>query len=164
LGIEFKLRYKASTKRPFLLYLLPILFGLAGVIALIGTLGIFQGWYWWLYLAPLTSIGFQVFMGVLNTLLWFSAAVILWLRLYWAIMYGCFVTILLTVWHWIDLILLTRNPLPFSRHVLTLAITCLFLLFVFSALYLVAPSMQPFQLNGEIGGSTLAQPTGDKNE
>jgi hypothetical protein len=155
---------KQSTKRSILIYVLTILFLLAGAISLVGTLGIFQGWSWWLSFTSVMPIILQVFLGVLSTLLWVSAALILWLRLSWAVLYSCFVAILMTVWHWVDLIFLTQNPLPFSRHVLTLAITCLFLLFVFSALYLVAPSMKPYQPTPNNGGSTSTQSTGEKNE
>jgi hypothetical protein len=158
------LTVKLPGKRPFLLYVLSILFLFAGVFSLVGTIGVFQAWNWWLSFTPLMPIILQVFQGVLVTLIWISAAVIVWLRLPWAILYSCVVTIIATVWMWVERIFLTQNPLPFNRHLLALAVTCVFLIFVFSALYLVAPSMKPYQLSQQDGGSTLIQPTGDKNE
>jgi hypothetical protein len=153
-----------TVKRPFLLYLLPILFLLAGAISLVGLLGIFQAWDWWLAFTSLTPIILNVFFGMLSTLIWISAAVILWMRLSWAVLYCSFVVILMTVWFWVDRLFLTRNLLPINRYMLTLAVTCLFLLFVFSSLYLVAPSMQPYPHSQKDGGSTSIQPTGEKNE
>ena len=155
---------KLMAKRPFLLYVLIILFLLAGAVSLAGTFGIFQAWNWWLYFTSLTSIISQVFLGVLITLAWVSTAVILWLRLPWAILYGGLVTMLISIWSWIERLVLAKNPLPFNRHILSLAITCIFLLFVFSSLYLVAPSMKLQQPSQKEGGSTSIQPTGEKND
>jgi hypothetical protein len=164
LGSEFELKARPTTKRSFLIYVLTLLFLVAGGISLVETFGVFQTWNWWLVFIPLASIIVRVFFGVLCTLTWISAAVIIWLRLSWSIMYCSIVTILLSVWHWVDRLFLTQNPLPFSRHMLALALTCIFLLFVFSSLYLVAPSMQPYQPSQKDGGSTFIQPTGEKNE
>jgi hypothetical protein len=143
---------------------LTILFLLAGAVSLVGTLGIFNAWNWWLPYATLNFVVLQVFVGVLVTLAWISAAVILWLQLHWAVIYSSFVVILTSVWAWVERLVLTKNPLPFSRQALALTITCVFLLFVFSSLYLVAPSMKPFKPSHNDGGSTSIQPTGEKNE
>lgn len=153
-----------KSKRPFLVYALTILFLLAGVFSLLGITGLFKAWNWLLSFTPLKSLIFQVFLGILITLAWVSAAIILWLRLHWAILYSSCVTILTTVWFWVERIFLTKNPLPFNRHALLMVITCVFLLFVFSSLYLVVPSMRSFQTTQNDGGSTSIQPTGEKNE
>jgi hypothetical protein len=158
------LKDKLTGKRPFLLYVLSILFLFAGAFSLVATIGVFQAWNWWLSFTSLTPIILHVFQGVLVTLIWISAAVIVWLRLPWAVLYSSIVTLLATVWMWVERIFLTQNPLPFNRHLLALAVTCVFLIFIFSALYLVAPSMKPYQPSRKEGDSTLIQPTGEKNE
>ncbi|MBA4384204.1 MAG: hypothetical protein C0410_05675 [Anaerolinea sp.] len=164
MGSEFKLTAIITAKRPFLLYLLSVLFLLAGAFSLVGIIGVFQAWGWWLSFTTLGPILFQVFLGILITLIWFSAALIIWLRLPWAIMYCSIGAILATVWMWIERIFMTKNPQPFSRHLLAIAVTCVFLIFVFSALYLVAPSMKPYHPSQKDGGSNLIQPSGEKNE
>ncbi len=151
-------------KRPFLLYLLAFIFLMAGMFSLVGTLGIFQSWSWWLSFVSVNSIVLQVFVGVLITFAWVSAAVILWLRFSWAVIYSSFVIILVTVWFWVERLLLTQNPMPFSRHALVLVIMCIFLIFVFSSLYLVAPAMRQLRASQKNSGSTSVQTTGDKNE
>ncbi|MHB8087399.1 MAG: hypothetical protein ACYDH2_04040 [Anaerolineaceae bacterium] len=151
-------------KRPFLLYLLVFIFLLAGMVSLVGTLGVLRSWNWWLSFISVQSIVLQVFSGVLTTLAWLSAAVILWLRVSWAVIFNSVVTILIGVWFWVERLFLTQNPLPFSRHMLLLAIHCVFLIFVFSSLYLVAPAMIPFRSSQINSGSTSVQTTGEKNE
>lgn len=155
---------KLPSRRPFLLYVLSILFLLAGAFSLVATIGVFQAWGWWLAFTSLMPIVLQVFVGALVTLSWLSAAIIIWLRLPWAVIFCSAVTILATVWVWVERILLTKNPLLFSRHLLALAVTFVFLIFVFSALYLVAPFMKPYQPSLKEGGSTLIRPTGEKND
>lgn len=142
---------KRFVKRPVLIYVLTFIFLMAGVFSLVGTLGIFQSWNWWLSFVSVKSIILQVFLGVLTTLAWISAAVILWLRLSWAVIYSSAVTILAVVWFWVERIFLTQNPLPFSRHMLLLAIHCVLLIFNFSSLYLVVPAMKTYQ-NSKING------------
>jgi len=153
-----------TSKRPFLVHILVFLFLLAGVISLVGTLGILQSWNWWLSFVSVKSVVWQVFFGVLTTLFWVSAAVILWLRLSWAVVYSSFVILLSAVWFWIERLVLTQNPLPFSRHMLLLAIHCVFLIFVFSSLCLLAPAMKTNQNLKFISANTSVQTTGEKNE
>ena len=155
---------KQIVKRPFLLYLLVFIFLLAGMVSLVGTLGVLQSWNWWLSFISVQSIVLQVFSVVLTTLAWISAAVILWLRVSWAVIFSSVVTILIGVWFWVERLFLTQNPLPFSRHMLLLAIHCVFLIFVFSSLYLVVPAMESFRAPHINSGSTSVQTTGEKNE
>jgi hypothetical protein len=134
---------------------------MAGVFSLVGTLGIFQSWNWWLSFVSVKSIILQVFLGVLTTLAWISAAVILWLRLSWAVIYSSAVTILAVVWFWVERIFLTQNPLPFSRHMLLLTMHCVLLIFIFSSLYLIIPAMKTYQ-NSKINGvNSSVQTTGE---
>jgi hypothetical protein len=158
-----KLIIKLTSKRPVLLHILVILFLMAGAFSLVGTLGVFQSWTWWLSFLSVKSMVLQVFLGFLITLAWVSAAIILWLRFSWAVVYCSFVIILSAVWFWVERLWLTQNPLPFSRHMLLLAIHCVFLIFVFSSLYLVAPAMKPFQNLKITSDSTTVQTTGEKN-
>lgn len=155
---------KPTVKRPFLLYLLTFLFLLAGAFSLAGTIGVFQAWNWWLAFTSLMAVITRVFFGVLATLAWISAGIILWRRLSWAVVYCSLVTLFSGIWFWVERLFLTKNPLPFNRHALALVITCVFLLFVFSSLYLVTPSMKPFQPSQTDGGSILDKPTGEKND
>ena len=161
---EYELTSKPTAKRPFLIYLLTILFFLAGAFTLAATIGIFQAWNWWLAFTSLVAVISRVFLGVLAMLAWISAGIILWRRLPWAVIYCSLVTILSAVWFWIERLFLTNNPLPFNRHALALVITCVFLLFVFSALYLVAPAMKPYQPSQKDNGSILEKTTGDNND
>lgn len=124
------------------------------MVSLVGTLGVLQSWNWWLSFISVQSIVLQVFSVVLTTLAWISAAVILWLRVSWAVIFSSVVTILIGVWFWVERLFLTQNPLPFSRHMLLLAIHCVFLIFVFSSLYLVAPAMKLFRSSQINSGST----------
>lgn len=134
---------------------------MAGVFSLVGTLGIFQSWNWWLSFVSVKSIISQVFLGVLTTLAWISAAVILWLRLPWAVIYSSAVTILAVVWFWVERIFLTQNPLPFSRHMLLLTMHCVLLIFIFISLYLIIPAMKTYQ-NSKINGvNSSVQTTGE---
>lgn len=155
---------KRTLKRPFLLYVLTILFLLAGAFSLAATVGVFQAWNWWLAFTSLVPVITSVFLGVLNTLAWISAGVILWCRLSWAVIYCTIVTLLAAIWFWVERIFLTQNPLPFSRHLLVLGIMCLVLIFIFGTLYLVAPFMKPYQPSQNDGGSTSIQTTGEKND
>jgi uncharacterized membrane protein YqjE len=67
----------------------------------------------------------------------------LWMRVAWAPVFGGAVISVSTLWFWVDRVILTQNPLPFSRHLLMLGLSILLLLFFLLSFYLLIPFMKP---------------------
>jgi hypothetical protein len=71
-----------------------------------------------------------------------TAAVVLWLRFSWASWYGGIFWFVSTIWFWVDRVILTKNPLPFNRHLLTILISVLLLLLILGSCYLLVPYLR----------------------
>lgn len=116
-----------------------VIFCVGGLVALIGSIGIMQSWNWMVGFKLTFPLVLHLFLDVFIFISWFSVVVILWKGYRWGILWSTLVTVITTAWYWVDRILLTNNPLQFSRHLVALFVTLVLLILIFSSLALVKP-------------------------
>ena len=118
-----------------------VIFCVGGLIALIGSIGIMQSWNWMVGFRLTFPLLLHLFFDVFIFISWFSIVVILWKGYRWGILWSSLVTVITAAWYWVDRILLTKNPLQFSRHLVALFVTFILLILIFSSLALVKPTI-----------------------
>ena len=126
-------------KRPFLLYLLVLVFIGAGSLALLGLIGMLRSWNWYLAYAGFPSPVYAVFRGSFLFLAWLVAAAALWKGTNWAVVYCGFLSVFNLLWFWGDRLLLTQNPVPFNRNGISLVLSSLLTVMVLVSLHFVKP-------------------------
>ena len=132
-------------KRPFLLYLLALIFLGSALVALLSAIGILRDWNWYLAYSGSPSPAYAVFRGVFLFLAWLSAAAFLWRGHHWSIYYAGTLTVINLIWFWVDRLILTQNPLSFNRHIISIIVTCLFSILILLSLYLLGPLLTRFK-------------------
>ena len=149
---------------PFLFYLLIVFFLIGGLIALVGLIGVFRSWYWLVAFTPVIFPVYGIFKGIFLTAAWLVAAWLLWRKAPWGPRFCGAAAVLSAAWFWFDRLVITQNPLPFSRHVLWLVITFLLLIFVFLSLSLISPVQKNFQSQNKQADRPIIQAKGEKND
>lgn len=133
------------------------------MVSIISVIGTLRSWNWLIAFSPATATIYAVFKGILLGLAILAAALALWLRYPWSVYYCTTVTIVTATWFWVDRIVLTHNPLPFSRHIIPLIVTLIVLVFVQMSLTALIPSVHTqTQTTGLNHPPNL--PTGGKND
>ena len=136
-------------KRPFLIYLLAVIFLGAALVALLSTIGILREWNWYLAYSGSPSPAYTVFRGVFLFPAWLTAAAFLWKGYRWSVSYAGTLTVINLLWFWVDRLFLTQNPLSFNRHIISIVVTCLFSIMVLLSLYLLNPLLSRRSTTGE---------------
>jgi hypothetical protein len=152
-----------NTKRPFLLYMLVLVFLLSALTSALGVFETVKTWNWLRAFEVYPSTIYLVYKNTFLTLGWIVAALSLWLRFSWAPLYGGTLTILSTLWFWLDRVILTQNPLPFNRHLLLILLSFLFLALILFSLYLLVPFMR-MKPGTKEDQTHLIPPPGGSNE
>ncbi len=134
-------------KRSFLLYLLAILFLIAALVSISGVVGTVQSWGWLMAFSISINPVYWIFKGVFIALACLASAIALLQRYFWSVFFSLSTTIITAMWYWVDRVVLTKNPLPFSRHILPLIVTFFCLSAIALALYFVKPEIDYFQLH-----------------
>jgi len=129
-------------KRPFLMYVLVLVFIGAGLLALLGLIGMLRSWNWYLTYAGFPPPVYAVFRGAFLFLAWLIAAVALWKGANWAVVYSGFLSVINLLWFWGDRLLLTQNPVPFNRNGISLVLSSLLTVMVLVSLHFVKPYMR----------------------
>jgi hypothetical protein len=130
-------------KRPFLLWLICLIFLAIALVELIQTIRVFSSWELLLAVryqpGPLVNLMTSLFFFVF----FLVSAVLLWLRLSWAP--ECTGTALVTasVYHWLDRLALAANPASLSSQVFNLIAFFIVLLLLLVSLWVLKPSMNP---------------------
>lgn len=136
-------------KRPFLIYLLAVIFLGAALVALLSVIGILREWNWYLAYSGFPSPAYAVFRGVFLFPAWLAAAAFLWKGYRWSGFYAGTLTVINMLWFWVDRLFLTQNPLSFNRHIISIVVTCLFSIMVLLSLYLLNPLLSRRSTTGE---------------
>lgn len=92
----------------------------------------------------------HLFLNVFIFISWISVVVILWRGYRWGTGWSVLVTVITAAWFWVDRILLTKNPLQFSRHLVALIVTFILLILIFSSLALVKPAINQTNDQGKV--------------
>ncbi|MCX6055835.1 MAG: hypothetical protein NTZ74_13170 [Chloroflexi bacterium] len=129
-------------KRPFLLYGLVIVFLLSAIASTLGLIGTIRTWNWLIAIEGEVLPTLLILKNIFFALGGFTAAFLLWMRFSWAPLLGGVFSLVSKLWFWLERVILTKNPLPFSRHILILCISLFFLILVLISLYLLVPFMR----------------------
>lgn len=131
-----------TLKRPFLLYMLAVVFLFGSLISTLGLIETVKAWNWLRAFEVKPGPIYLIFKNSFLTLGWLAAAVSLWMRFTWAPLFGSAVSIFAALWFWVDRVILTQNPLPFTRHLLSMIVSILFLVLILLSSYLLTPFMK----------------------
>jgi hypothetical protein len=141
--------FKMKTKRPFLLWLLVIIFLISSFVSISGVVATLKTWNWFQAFSPAISPIYNIFKGSFLTLAWLAAAILLWLRITWSVTYSISIAALTAAWFWVDRVLLSQNPLPLNRHILPILITIILFTLILFSLYSLLPYMKQLPSTGE---------------
>jgi hypothetical protein len=146
-----------KSNRPFLLWLICFLFLTAGFTELLKVLSTLTSWNILVAVQYQPSPIYPLFCGAFFFLAFLACAVLLWLRLDWAIAFATITALLFTAWYWVDRLLVSLNPQPFSSQVFTLIVFVFVLGLLLASLWVLHPSMEPVSVppgkDPAIGGS-----------
>jgi hypothetical protein len=129
-------------KRPFLLWLVCLIFLAAAFAALLQVIRTVAEWNILLVVQYQPGPLYPLFSGILLHLLFLTASVILWLRLYWAPDFAGFTALLYSVWFWLDRLVLSINPHPLSGQVFNSIVFIIILGLLIASLWALKPVMK----------------------
>lgn len=129
-------------KRPFLLYLLVLVFILYAMVSVFGIVEMIRSWNWLSAFEVKPHPIYLIFKNTFFVLTCLTAGVSLWLRMEWAPAFDCFTVLICTAWFWMDRLILTQNPLTLTRHLLLMFLTVFILCLMLLSIYLMKPFMK----------------------
>ena len=131
-----------NKRPPFLLHVLAALFVVVFLISLAGIVQLLQSWNWILSSGYNPHPVYVVFKNAFIALASLAAAAGLWARLSFSPRFSQVLAALIFAWFWLDRLILTRNPQPFSTHLFPLVLSVLLLGFVWICAWLLEPFMR----------------------
>jgi len=131
-----------TNRPPFLLHVLAVLFLVIFLINLAGIIQLLQSWNWILAAGYFPHPVYVVFKNAFMALGSLAAATLLWARTAVAPRFSLVLSGVIFAWFWLDRLILTRNPQPFSAHLLPLLLSFLLLGFVWICAWLLEPFMR----------------------
>lgn len=99
---------------------------------------VLRSWVWLRVFEVKPDTGFLAFINLFFTLGFMLAGLFLLLKRTWAFAFGAILSTLAFAWFWISRTLLNQSPLPFSRQVVILVISVIFLLLFLLSLRLLS--------------------------
>ncbi|KAF0110350.1 MAG: Uncharacterized protein FD147_1735 [Chloroflexi bacterium] len=139
-----------TPKRPFLLFMIVLLFLFGSLVSTLGVIETAKSWNWLRAFEARPAPIYLIYKNIFLALGLLTAALSLWMRFAWAPLFGSVITILDTLWFWIDRVILTQDPLPFSRHLLSILASVLLLTLILLSMYLLVPFMKSKIHNKEV--------------
>jgi hypothetical protein len=134
--------------RPFLLWLISLIFLAAAFIELLQTIRTVSSWN------ILMAVQYQpgpfvlLFSSEFFFLIFLVCAVILWARLSWAPAFAGAGTILFSIWFWLYRLVLSIDPQPMSNQVFNIIVFVLILGLILASLWMLRPFMKEPNTNG----------------
>ena len=150
---------KMRSKPPLLFYLVGIAYILASLVFLFGVIQTVSSWNWLLAMNYRPLPAYNIFENTFFFLVCLVSVVSLWTRTRWAPLFCQVSAALVTVWLWLDRVLLVQNHLPIKQRILPLFSSILILLFLLLSLSL----LQPYMKNGSTASPVENDP-GDYDE
>jgi len=132
-----------KTKRPFLIWLLSIIFLVNAFRYLLQVVQAIQSWNLLVALQYRLSPLYPTFQGTFLAGCFLVCAVLLFEKVAWAPTFAAVVTLLASLWAWVDRLALSVNPRPFTEQIYALIATIIFLGVVLGSLW----SLQPYMKN-----------------
>jgi hypothetical protein len=128
-----------KAKRPFLLWLICILFVFGAFIELLKAIQAIRSWNILIAVQYQPGPVYPLFYGTLFFLLFLTAGILLWLRVNWAYGFGANAALLFSVWYWLDKFVIAVNPQPFSSEVFNFIVFIIILGLVLASLWVLKP-------------------------
>jgi hypothetical protein len=129
-------------RRPFLLYLVVFFFLVGVLVTMLSLSQTIHSWNWLSAIGIFPSPVYLVFKNVFLLLAFAAAGITVWIRLAYAPVFSDAVVLVTVAWFWLDRVILTQNPLPFSRHILAIVLSVIIVLFFVFSMYLLDPFMK----------------------
>jgi len=118
-------------------YIIAVLFIVLSLVHFLSLAMTLQSWVWLRVFEINPGTGFLAFINLFFALGFLLAGLFLLLKRTWAYGFGAILSTLAFIWFWISRTLLSQSPLPFSRQVVLLVISVLFLLLSILSLWLL---------------------------
>lgn len=119
-------------------YIIAILFIVLSLVHFLSLVMILRSWVWLRVFEVKPGTGVLVFVNLFFTLGFLLSGFFLLLKRTWAYGFGAILSTLAFAWFWISRTSLNQSPLPFSRQVVILVISVLFLLLFLLSLWLLS--------------------------
>jgi hypothetical protein len=130
-----------KTKRPLLIWLFSLIFLAVSFSYLAQAIRAIQSWNLLLLIQYRFGPIYPVFQGLLLASCFLAGAVLLFLRLSWAPAFNQGIIILAAVWYWLDRLVFSVNPRPFSSEIFALVFCLVLLILSLGGLWSLYPYM-----------------------
>ncbi len=129
-------------RRPFLLWLLCLVFLGVAFIYLLQIVQTIQSWNVLLAVQYRPGPWYPLFQGVLFLLAFLCSAGLLWLRINWAPTFAALTTAFTFVWYWLDRLVLTHVPQPIAKFLFALVLFLILFILMIASLWAIQPFMR----------------------
>lgn len=131
-----------KAKRPFLLWLICLLFLFEAFTELLKAIQAIRSWNILIAVQYQPGPVYPLFFGALFFLFFLTAGILLWLRVHWAYGFGASAALLFSGWYWFDKFVIAVNPQRFSSEVFNFIIFIIILGLVLASLWVLKPSRE----------------------
>jgi hypothetical protein len=141
------------SRRPFLLWLVCLLFLVGALTQLLKAIEAITSWNVLFAVQYQPGPIYPLFFGVFFSLLFLASSVLLWLRLRWAPGFGASTALLFSTWYWLDKFVIAVNPQPITGEVFNLIVYFVILGLILASMWALGPSMREDEDETAEGGS-----------
>ena len=128
-------------KRPLLLWLLSLIFIAAGIAYLLQAIRAVQSWNLLIVVGYRFGPLYPIFQGLVLAGIFFTGAVLLFLKVHWATAFNGAAVLFASVWFWLDRLVFNLNPQPLQDQSFTLVFFIPLLGLVLGGLWSIQPYM-----------------------
>jgi hypothetical protein len=130
-------------KRPFLIWLLSLIFFTFAFVYLLQVISTIQSWNVLLAIQYKPGPWYPLFQGLLLSLSFAASGIVLWLRVFWAPEFDAFIVLLASLWFWLDKLAFSADPKPLSGQIFGFVSFGVMLGLVLASLW----SLKPYMVN-----------------
>jgi hypothetical protein len=130
-----------SQKRPFLLWLICLIFLVAAVIELLQVIQIIVSWDLLLSLHYQPGPFYKLLTGVFFLLIFLLSTVLLWVRIHWAPYFAAATVFCTSVWYWLDRVVLSITPFVIRDQVFIVVLFLIIFIVINLSLCLLRSAM-----------------------
>ena len=125
--------------RPFLLWLLCLIFLALAAYYLVLTIRLIQSWNILLAIQYSPAPIYSLFMGGFLGLCFLAATVLLWMRLPWASIFDSVTVVLASLWYWLNRLVFTSSSQPLSGELFQIIFFLILFALVLASLWALQP-------------------------
>lgn len=128
-------------KRPFLIWIISLVFVGFSIFYAIEAVQTLQSWNVLITVQYQPGPLYPFFQGLFLSLCFLAAAVLIWMRVYWAPAFDTLVLCVASLWFWLDRLVLSANPRPISGQIFALVVFLLLFALMLASLWVLKPYM-----------------------